>query len=332
MRFLKLTNAKNPDDYILLNGGYFDKDANKIKTFNGFSGFLCTSFQSLGIKRKLEFLKIKNRQFSVSNEPEFDKYSLIIEILSKYSEYEVEYRKLITFLDKNKKDGFRLYYKPYDGINLRYCLCDIESSTKTGKMQPITLLLTQLSLWFEEKPDVETAQSIVENENMFAFVKDDNIKVYDKEGNEYPYYSAGFYFDEDTSDYCIEFFSGVLTEAIITNNSYNEIPLNIKIYGPCSNPFVSLFRKGEGEAIMNVQLFANINKGYYIEINSNINENGVWLVNEKTGEKRNYIDLLDNSQGSPYFYINNGDYVVRVVDEGNNACLLKISYKEEYSE
>ena len=127
MRYLKLASAKNPDnDFIEL---------------NDFNGFLCTSFQQLGISRSLEFLSIKNRQFSVNNKPAFKNYTLKIEILSKYSEYEAKYRQFNTFIDRNKKDGFRLYYRPYDGMELRYCLCDIEKLEKTEKLQPIILNL-----------------------------------------------------------------------------------------------------------------------------------------------------------------------------------------------
>ena len=123
MRYLKITSATNPDnDFVLLNGGYFDKNGQKNTSFLSFTGFLCTQFQTLGISRELEFLTIENRNINVKNKPNFKKYSLTIEILSKYAEYEAKYQELITFLDRNKKNGFRLYYRPYDGIETRYSL------------------------------------------------------------------------------------------------------------------------------------------------------------------------------------------------------------------
>ena len=160
MRYLKLASAKNPfTDFIEL---------------NDFNGFLCTSFQSVGISRKLEFLAIKNRQFAVSNDVDFKKYSLVIEILSKYSEYEAKHRELITFLDRNKKSGFRLYYRPYNGMDLRYCLCSIENSARTEKRQPVTLILVQNSLWLGEQKISKTAQGIKDSGNLFAFFDDGN--------------------------------------------------------------------------------------------------------------------------------------------------------------
>ena len=88
MRYLKLASAKNPDtDFIEL---------------NDFNGFLCTRFETLGISRKLEFLTIENRQFSVDNKPDFKKYRLTIEILTKYAEYEAKHRELIDFLARKK--------------------------------------------------------------------------------------------------------------------------------------------------------------------------------------------------------------------------------------
>lgn len=310
MRYLKLASAKNPDDDFI--------------ELNDLNGFLCTSFQSIGISRKLEFLLVKNRQLAVENKPEFKKYSLTIEILSKYSEYEGLHRKLITFLDKNKKDGFRLYYRPYDGMDTRYCLCDIVSSSRTEKMQPVLLTLSQGSLWFSEEKTSFTSQIIEEKEKLFAFAE--------KDINGEKYYSASFDFDEETNDYCIEFFNNILSEAIIVNDSYSEIPLNIKIKGPCVNPTLSLFRKGENTPIKQVQIFANISKDYYVEINSGINKNGVWYVNKNNNEKIDYIELVNNELGSPYIYIENGEYFIKIIDDGNNVCDVDIVYQEEYSE
>ena len=307
MRYLKLASDKNPTtDFIEL---------------NDFNGFLCTSFQSIGINRKLEFLAIKNRQFVVSNDVEFKKYSLVIEILTKYSEYEAKHRQLITFLDRNKKDGFRLYYRPYNGMDLRYCLCDIISSTKTEKMQPITLTLSQSSLWLGKQKIGKTSQNSENEGNIFGFFDDEN-----------GYYSASFLQDKDIPDYyCIEFFRNITTEAIIENNSYNEIPLNIKIKGPCVNPTVSVFRKNEKTPVRKLEINQRVDSGQYIDIISNIGKNGVWLVNQN-GERTLYNEFVNNEYGSPYFYIDNGEYVIRVADSSNNACEIEILYQEEFSE
>ena len=306
MRYLKIASAKNPStDFIEL---------------NDLNGFLCTSFQTVGISRKLEFLEIKNRQFSVSNKPSFKKYSLTIEILSKYSEYEKKHRQLITFLDRNKKDGFRLYYRPYDGMDTRYILCDVESSTRPEKMQPILLNLVQCSLWLGETKKSTTAQVVEEKDNIFAFTEKDG------------YFSASFGLDEEANYYCVEFFSSVYTSASIINESYNSIPIHIRIYGSCVNPSVSLFKKGENSPFRRLKINANIDKGYYIEINSNIKENGVWYVNEKTGQRFDYSENVDNQLGSPYFYVDNGEYTIIVNDEGVNTCMTDIFYQEEYNE
>lgn len=342
MRFLKLASNKNPDnDYILLNGGYFDKDGNKVAGFSNFESFLCTSFQSLGISRKLEFLAIKNRQFTVENKPDFKKYSLTIEILSKYSEYEGKYNELITFIDKNKKDGFRLYYRPYgnDKDRIRYCLCDVESFTKSEKLQPVVLILSQNSLWLG-KIEKRTTVYIPEEEksNLFAFKKNEDIyDLIDKNGedvesNRRYYYSSSFSLDEDINNYyCMSFYSNVETQADIKNNSYNEIPLNIRIKGACVNPVVSLFRKGENTPFRQLEINKIVDSGQYIEIISNIGENGVWLVNQN-GERTPYNEFVNNEYGSPYFYIDNGEYMLKVMDDANNTCETEILYQEEFSE
>lgn len=310
MRYLKLASAQNPDnDFIEL---------------NDFNGFLCTRFETLGIKRRHEFLAINNRQFSVDNKTDFKEYRLTIEILTKYAEYEREYRKLINFLDRNKKGGFRLYYRPYEGEDLRYCLCDIESSVKTVKLQPVVLTLSQNSLWLGEIQSRQTS-AVEQSGNLFAFAEETI------QGQKY--YSASFYADNEISNYyCIRFYNGALTTAEITNNSYNEIPLIIRIRGACVNPTVSLFRKGENTPMKTLQILANIAQGYYVEINANILENGVKYKPIGTGVEQDYDNLVNNALGSPYFYIDNGEYYVTVRDANDNVCDADISWQEEYSE
>lgn len=309
MRYIKISSAKNPDnDFIEL---------------NDFNGFLCTSFQSLGISRKHDFLIINNRQFSVENKLDFKKYSLTVEIITKYREYETKHRELITFLDRNKKSGIRLYYRPYDGMDLRYCLCEIESSVKTEKMQPVIITLVQTSLWLGEKKKAATSQ--IEQEG--------NIFIFDEDADIANYYSVSFSEDADIANYyCVSFYNGIETIATLVNNSYNAVPLNIIIYGACVNPKLSLFRNGENTPIKELQILSNVDSQYYIEINSNILENGIWYVNSLTGEKTDYSELVNNSLGSPYMYIDNGKYYIKVVDDANNTCYCDVFWQEEYSE
>lgn len=315
MRYLKLASDKNPDtDYIEL---------------NDLNGFFCTSFRSIGIKRQFEFLTINNRRFSVDNKIEFKDYSLTIEILSKYSEYENKHRDFISFLDRNKKSGFRLYYRPYDGMQERYIMCDIKSSEKTEKRQPILITLSQNSLWLGDKRSVMTSQTEQQEGNLFAFTQ--RTVVNDNESVNDDYYSVSFELDESIEDYCVVFYNGAKAIAEISNNCYNEIPLNIKIYGKCINPKVSLFRKNELSPIKELKIKASVDSEHYIEINANILENGVWLVNNN-GNKIDYSELIYNEYGSPYFYIDNGEYFVTVEDEGQNVCIAEFSWREEYSE
>lgn len=315
MRYLKLASAKNPDtDYIEL---------------NDLNGFFCTSFQSIGISRKFDFLAINNRRFSVDNKTEFKDYILTIEILSKYSEYEVKHRTFISFLDRNKKVGFRLYYRPYDGMEERYMLCDIKSSEKQKKRQPLLITLSQNSLWLGNENKATTSQ-IEQEGNLFEF--NQRTVVNDDETVDSNYYSVSFEFDEEIEDYCVTFYNGIETKAEIINNCYNEIPLNIKIYGQCVNPTVKLFRKGENTPVRQLKVKTNVDSDHYIEINSNILENGVWLVNKQDGTKRDYSNLIYNEFGSPYFYLDNGEYYTIIEDDGGNDCLAEFSWKEEYSE
>ena len=322
MRKIKIASAKNPEnDFIELNDIYgvniFSNEGNKIT-----KGFLCTQFQTLGISREVEFLMIRNRNIPVSNKPKFSKYSLTIEIMSLYSEYERKYQEFISFLDRNKKDGIRLYYKPYDDREEKYCLCSIETSSKVAKRQPIVLNLLQDSLWFGGLNVRHTSQTQEET--------DKNLFVFD---NDNGYFSASFSLDlEIPNYYCMAFYNGIKQQAEIKISGYNEVPLNIRVHGKCVNPQVFLYRKNDNNPIKQFQVFETIEKGRYLEINSGILENGVWEVDLATGEKIDLTELVDYSNGSPYFYLENGEYYIVAIDGGGNECVTDISWQEEYNE
>ena len=328
MRFLKLTSAKNPEDYILLNGGFYDKDGNRVQAFTRLNGFLCTSFKTLGISRAVEFLRIKNRNVVVENNPQFKKYSLTIEILSGYGEYEANYSRLRNFLDRNKKDGFRLYYKPYNGEALRYCLCSIEASQKEDKLQPVLLTLTQDSFWYGAEQRATTSPESADiNDNLFVFAEDDD-----------GYYSAKFALDESvdmpigsSGYYSVAFYGGVENVAQIVNNSYNEVPITFRIKNGI-NPTIEIYRQGSNEPLKRVKVLATIEQGYYLEINADILNSGVWLVTEATGAKVDYTELVDYSLGSPYVFLDNGTYRLSAEHEGGSALEVTAIWQGEYSD
>ena len=308
MRQIRIASAKNPlTDFIEL---------------NDFNGFLCTQFGTLGVSRSVDFLTIGNRNIAVNNKPYFKKYSLTIEILTKYSEYERKYYDFISFIDRNKTDGIRLYYKPYDGLEERYCLCSIESTTRIEKRQPIVLNVSQDSLWLGQQQVAHTSTIEEAQGNLFEFADD-------REG----YFSASFSLDEKIPDYyCVAFYSGMYQQADITISGYNEVPLNIVVKGRCEDPQIFLYRKKDNQLVKKFQVFATIEEGNYLEINSVIVENGVWEVSQQTGGKRDLTELVNYANGSPYFNLQRGEYYLSVIDEGGNQCITDISWQEEYSE
>lgn len=309
MRKIKIASAVNPDnDFIEL---------------NDFNGFLCTQFQTLGISRNVEFLTIKNRNIPVNDKPEFKKYRLTVEILSKYREYEAKYYELITFLDRNKKGGFRLYYKPYDNMEERYCLCSIESSSKIEKRQPVVLVLSQNSLWLG-KQQIAFSTQVGETQDNLFFFDDDN-----------GYYSAGFLLDESVTGsdyYCVAFYGGISQRAEISVKGYNEVPLNIIVKGKCVNPQIFLYNQNEPNVVNKFQVLTTINEGHSLEINSGILENGVWEVNDSTGVKADLTEFINYEYGSPFFYLENGEYYITVQDDSGSRCDTSITWQEEYSE
>lgn len=316
MRYLKIASDENPEtDFIEL---------------NDFNGFFCTSLQTLGISRKHEFLTIQNRQFSVDNEPNFKTYRLVIEILTRYDEYEAKYRELISFFDRNKKAGFRLYYRSYDNEDLKYCLCEIENLEKIAKRQPISVTLIQTSLWLGELKygiQIEQEEQSTPN-NLFTF----NQKAISG------YYSASFSADDEIQGYyTLRFENPKTTNLLVTNNCYNEIPLIIYLSIHGVNPMISLFKRGEEIPLKRTQIlvdFLHWSTPYAIEINSTIENAGVRLVNRNTGEVlADYSELVNNELGSPYFYVGNGEYVLTVTtDIADTPMGMEVQYQEEFNE
>lgn len=319
MRYLKIASDENPEtDSIEL---------------NDFNGFLCTSLQTLGLARKHELLTIHNRQFSVDNKPDFKRYRLVIEILTRYDEYEAKYRELISFFDRNKTAGFRLYYRSYNNEDLKYCLCEIENLEKIEKRQPISITLIQTSLWLGELkygiPIDEDEDEASEPLNLFAY------KQY------YPisgYYSANFSVDDEIQGYyALRFENPKMTKLSITNNGYNKIPLIIYLSIHGVNPVISLFKNGDEIPFKRTQIlvdFLHWSAPYAIEINSTIENAGVRLVNRNTGEVlADYSELVNNEFGSPYFYIEHGDYIITVTtDIADTPMTMEVQYQEEFYE
>ncbi|MBR5202938.1 MAG: hypothetical protein IKW45_06705 [Clostridia bacterium] len=264
----------------------------------------------------------------MENNPQFKKYSLTIEILSKYGEYEANYSLLRTFLDRNKQDGFRLYYKPYAGEALRYCLCSIETSQKENKLQPVLLTLTQDSFWYGiEQTATTSPESADIGENLFVFAEDDD-----------GYYSAQFKNDESVAMpigssgyYSIAFYGGIENVAQIVNNSYNEVPVAFRIKNGI-NPIITIYKQGSTEALKRVGVLATIEQNYYLEINADILNSGVWLVNERTGAKVDYTERVDYSLGSPYVFLGNGTYRLSAEHEGGSALEVTAIWQGEYSD
>jgi hypothetical protein len=308
MRQIRIASAKNPlTDFIEL---------------NDFNGFLCTQFRTLGISRSVEFLNIGNRNIAVNNKPAFKKYSLTIEILKPYGQYDDLYYTLLDFLDRNKRDGIRLYHRPSEFFREeRYCLCSIESTSKAEKRQPIVLNLTQDSLWLGERRTEFTVRSEGIENNLFVFADDGD-----------GYFSASFSLDEKIADYyCVAFFNSITQQAEIAIKGYNEVPLNISIKGRCVDPQILIYRKNDKELVKKFQVFETIDEGHTLEINSGILDNGVWEV-DAYGRRDDLTDLVDHSNGSPYIWLTNGEYLVEVQDKDGNAETATIYWNEEYSE
>ena len=319
MREVKITSELNPTTDFL--------------NLTDFNGFFCTSIQGLGATRETANLSVKTRSLVIENKPTFRIFSLGVNILTPYSQYEAAVKQLFDFLDRNKENGFRLYVNDNPSVytKQRYVMCSLDSVNRNDKRQIVELKLAQHSYWLAEATTVPG----VANVN----ISEGNWYEYANRGTETEAYYAYSYSPFTTADNNITnyystsyFISGAQTgEAInldIENGSYNKVPLNVKVYGACTNPTIMLYENEGSVATRIVSVDVNIPAGSWLEINSTIEGNGVYLCTD--GTKSDIFHSIDLTNGSPYMYVGHGKHRLQVSAASNGSFSAHAVFQEEY--
>lgn len=306
-----------------------DKDNTTSIELNDFNGYLMTSPTGFGIYRISEYINIGNQRVSVSNYPQFNKIKFNVDIFGKRYEQEERYAKLRDFISTHMKQGFRLYYNPLN--EERYINCDIlivDKSEKQNAYLPIAIEVQPKSLWLTDVKK-QSLQQTISSGNLFEF--HNNIV------NNEEYYGATLSIYDDILDefdenyYGFAFPSGNSNIVIINNIGQEQTSALIRIYGEAVNPIISLFKHSTGE-LNQIIRFDNlvIEEGYYLEINSSVENPYIHLVNERTGERfdrEGFADINSNI----YITLPIGLWDMTISDEnGSSTMHTDVFYTNQY--
>lgn len=303
-----------------------NENGTEVFDLNEFGNYIMTSPTGLGIYRASEYIVVGNQRVRADNKATFQKITFNVLIMGERNDWENKYAQFRDFISRNIKNGFRLYYTPFE--ETRYIKCDINIVDKTEKDRanlPIKIEVQPLSLWLSDVVK-ESIQQESDDFNMFIFAE-----------NDYDEYSAVFDEVDDLEDdyerqvYAISFGASASQTATIVNSGFEPTPLNIRIYGVAVNPYVALKRYDNGEVVQSVKFSdLTIPDGYYLEINADATDTHIELVNISTGErfdKEDYADIDTNM----YLTLPVGRFNITITDEGtDNKCFAEILYANQY--
>lgn len=142
---------------------------------------------------------------------------------------------------------------------------------------------------------------------------------------------VGFLEDEIGSgvyQYDVAFVSAASIYNNIKNDGDTEIPLKIRVYGPCTNPVITLFDKSNN-VVQSSKVVGDIPATAYLEINSDAEDTGVWAVNKSTGVRTNMMSSIDQTT-NVFITLPIGEYVISAVDANNDPVPTTVFFANEY--
>lgn len=299
----------------------------KEYSLNDYNKYLITLPHGLGFEYKNNFIQLANQRLRVSQERVYKEIGGTIEVSGNTRDiWETNYNELRDFIASNKKDGFRLYYKNILNDE-RYVVCDIKILEKTEKTSYCILVPIQLeprSLWLKDNiVNTESELQPIDN-TVMAFLEDNDFA----ENDEYRY-NYGFYEDE-TNEYVVKFYVEETGIAILINNSDEETPLIITIYGECENPHFQLVDVNN-KTIQEGKIFITLDDGEKLILNSNPEQLSITVYENIDGEIISYditnkIDLsLKNFITLPV-----GQYKLVFNDSSSKVINANIQFSNRY--
>lgn len=281
---------------------------------NAFGSMIFTAPTKFGIYREKDYITVNNQRITIKDEPVFEKITGIIIIRGLYSELEAKYSILRDFISKYIKEGFRLYVQTQENVQARYINCDIESldkSEKTSGAISVPITIQPKTLWLGDVSGASISQAIsVEGQFKFTEQTIGGNTVYATK------FALRSFDDEYGNDvYSIALASSQVSTAFIFNSGEETTPLLIRIYGPATNPYIKLKDYESGEVVQSVKFTGlTITSDYYIEINSNPENNYIERVKISDNERSDVEDFADQDK-TIFITLPTGRYNIETSDD-----------------
>lgn len=289
--------------------------------FNSNNNFLINP-QNLGINIKNTYQRLGNK--NIKTDEEFIFQTFLAEIY--FLNYQ-KYTDFITFISKNKTNGFRLYYSPYTDYE-RYSECDFTEISKTEldeyKRLKSTFKIELKSYWLL---DITKSSTFEEDATLGKeYILDET------ETN--PLFAYAYVYLEDTDEDSDSLFyynyryniAGKNTVTLINNGSV-ETSLKIVLNGVATNPTLALYDVN-GNLIQNASFTITVASGEQFIIDSDEENMKIALINTSLEE----IDETQTQDYSKTTYITLpvGEYNLIISDDNAVAITGYVEYKLQY--
>lgn len=250
--------------------------------------FLAGEINGLGNNFSINYHDTQKGKIKKSVKPDFDTIAITIYFNIEGNPYH-NYNYLMNFLMQNANRIFPLEYS--DGTRKKFCDVILKSASKSQINEDGVFseqfIFERQYYWYEEQ------------EESFALKAIDSSKV--SFPLPFPFGFTGISF---------------INQYTITNNFFEEAPINIKIKGPIANNPINVKLTTEaGVVVKEIVLNAKCNEGDEISIDASIKK----IVCLKNGVEQNGYGLTDKRKQS-FMYLPLGTYTIssnlQITDEG----------------
>lgn len=290
-------------------------------SLNDFNKYLLTLPQGLGFEFKNTFINVGNQRVLVDKEYQFKEINGTIEVSGNTRlDWENNYNELKSFIVKNKKSGFKLYYKSSNDAE-KYILCNIRLLTKTEKTTYgllIPIALEPRSLWEKDYTIVsEKQENIINNENIVSFSEQEDGT-----------YSFVYKQEIETGEYNAKYLNNLAGKVELINDGDDEIPLKIILKSECVNPIMILRNVNDSSDIDVSRIFVVLHSGDVLTLNSEPENLSIKIV-RSTGIVEDVTKNIDISEKT-FLTLPVGSYILEITDDNGNYVDATIEMSKRY--